>query len=460
MCSAIVATSSFVLGDIPVISLLVAVISASTIIHMEAVKSRSKHSVRQDAIAFDAEWSRLMETKEGREQVRQLKEQVEVLNDKCKPKQLHGLRHVNPFVLTTSRHSSLSAESFKPPKLITIEKMNMSMYVDSLDQLYCQAVAVYPLFAHKTLQLAARADGCLRTSSGTELVSGSDALASTECSNKVMWERIKPVDEVVDDIAIFHDWDVSKACDVVSQCIVFSDLEALRKCVNFVAEDGDISVLALHNTFDDMDDAVSSAGYRDCIVYFRFKTESAAQSCVSGFVCRLVLELVEFVKQTNQPQVLRRRLYNQITSLHKSPLSQEMQDRRWLPRARESARRALSMVTINPTEEPPAAAQARSQELVQHRCYYPGNILDERLNQERLAVKTAATVSVWFTSRPTTHALGKPIVHGILFLFAVYYFYLSVSSLQTSMNNSRFQVYHARFSAIEYRNSSLPVDVA
>ena len=120
----------------------------------------------------------------------------------------------------------------------------------------------------------------------------------------IQWAPIKKVKRAVEKAQRSYSGKVSRLVDVVRQCIVFSNLTDLCRCLTAISEDPSVRLLRVKNRFTQAA-AKMSAGYRDVSINLVIVTPETVSSGVSGHVCELQLLLEQFFRVKTEQGHLR-----------------------------------------------------------------------------------------------------------------------------------------------------------
>jgi hypothetical protein len=224
--------------------------------------------------------------------------------------------------------------------------------VDSLDQLYCQSVALNPILIAKVQTWAERSDGCFCSMANyTDMESSDGVLMENQVSStdngccdsggavnalpagfvrwkdvseqeqlvggQVQWAKVKSVQRSIEksmrsygkvcikNLPVYKSqpWilnnlffvcgqDVSHLLDVCRQSIYFESIAGVTACLAAISRDSDVELSRIKNRFDPGLNSAASAGYRNLAVNLRIVTAETRALGIEMHVCEVQLLLL------------------------------------------------------------------------------------------------------------------------------------------------------------------------
>ena len=192
-----------------------------------------------------------------------------------------------------------------------------SRLVTSLDQLYCQAVVMEPIFRLQVQRLALSSGGHFYVSpsdhaGGQPELKLWSAIAQDESAlSRVCWPAIKQVDHAIQKVTCVYHGNVARL-RVVRQRIIFYSLSDICRCLDTIAESPHLKIVLFQNSFDPDSDAHRSAGYRHVTVMLRVVTDATTAFGLSGHCCELQLSHQRMARLITPEQHARYLNYNRI----------------------------------------------------------------------------------------------------------------------------------------------------
>ncbi|EKX53531.1 hypothetical protein GUITHDRAFT_100517 [Guillardia theta CCMP2712] len=250
--------------------------------------------IEKDLKAYETEWKSIVQTdiSDQQEMLKRVQENVRETIVRQLFDEIHQTESDQNFV---SSNPQVSLTILPTPNI-------QPSPVKSLDQLYAQAILVYPLFLRKVQHIAHIAGGYFagRGEDGAaSYISWREAAGKPEEEAKIKWAGLKGSTRAVEKIVRSYGGDVSKLVDVVREAIVFDSLQDLSVAVQAITRDSEIRVMRIKNRFDEAYDARGSAGYRDVAINLCVVGEESGRVGVSRHVCELQLVLRSFMKLRN-----------------------------------------------------------------------------------------------------------------------------------------------------------------
>jgi len=208
--------------------------------------------------------------------------------------------------------------------------------VDSLDQLYCQAIALSPILIAKVQGWANASGGCF-CSANEELeeveqkegakemqgcVSNAVGCDNVQCEavgalpegfvkwadiqedellegGRVRWANVKSVERSIEKSTRSYGKDVSHLVDICRQSIYFSSVAGVAACLASISNDPDVRLARIKNRFDPDLDSAESAGYRNLAINLRLDTAETRALGVEIHVCEVQILLLHMAAIKN-----------------------------------------------------------------------------------------------------------------------------------------------------------------
>ena len=136
--------------------------------------------------------------------------------------------------------------------------------VQSLDQLFAQAVGMYMILRNNVQNWALHSGGCfqLEGDSAAEFVSWADVCNQPDMVAKINWAKLKNLPRTVYKLLGAYGGDVSRLLDVCRERIIFDRVQDLLKCLEVILRDEDVRIVRFKNRLDPTYNALSTVGYR------------------------------------------------------------------------------------------------------------------------------------------------------------------------------------------------------
>lgn len=192
-----------------------------------------------------------------------------------------------------SRFTHHDAEALEPP-------------VESLDQLYAQAVGVQPLLKYKVQAWAHATNGLFfvrpdpnapRGAAKNEFRSWRDLCSDPQADNVIKWGTLKSAERAIEKLVRSYEGKCGRLLDVCRQSIAFTSLQDLANCLEVIADDEQVAIISVKNRMSHNYDAKThSLGYRDVNINLRFTSPLAQRLCVHLHICEVQLLLTPFAK--------------------------------------------------------------------------------------------------------------------------------------------------------------------
>jgi len=189
--------------------------------------------------------------------------------------------------------------------------------VTSLDQLYCQAVVMEPIFRLQVQRLALSSRGHFyvappgHAGGQPELKLWGEIAQDESELSRVCWPDIKQVDHAIQKVSVCYNGNLARL-RVVRQRIVFSSLSDIRRCLDTIAESPHLKIVRFQNSMDPGSDVHRTAGYRHVMVVLRVVTDATAAFGLSGHCCELQLSHQRMARLITPEQHARYLNYNRI----------------------------------------------------------------------------------------------------------------------------------------------------
>lgn len=121
-----------------------------------------------------------------------------------------------------------------------------------------------------------------------------------ETQGSSLQSLLKSVDRSVEKLTRVYRGQVSMLLDVVRDCIVVDNVEAMLHVLQRMVQDPEIKLLRVHNRMSQDYHSRDSCGYRDILANFCINTPLTCQMGLSAHVCELQIVLKRFmVHKTN-----------------------------------------------------------------------------------------------------------------------------------------------------------------
>jgi hypothetical protein len=202
-------------------------------------------------------------------------------------------------------------------------QLTRSIMLDSIDQLYMQAVILEPLFLERITKLAATANGfflakisnnaqSMSWTERTDLFFQSSAHIFTNNKKLVRQEEsvfvqakdfnftevsyLKNVDRAIEKIVRSYKDRISFACDVVRQTVVFDTIPDITVMIGALHNDPEIKVIRVKNRMATDYDSSLTCGYRDVLVNLCLQNDITRYFNIDMHICELQLVLKDVVE--------------------------------------------------------------------------------------------------------------------------------------------------------------------
>jgi len=181
---------------------------------------------------------------------------------------------------------------------------NSKRPVNSLDQLFCQAVVLNPIFIRKVQEWAGLCGGSFRCIDhgleGSYLPwTASSEAEREELATRVRWCGTKSAARAAQKANRAYGRDVSYLVDLCRQSIYFPCVEGVRCCLATMARDPEVLLARIKNRMDPVFDASTSAGFRSVSVNLRVVSDKAQTLGVEGHVAEVQLLLMRIADIKN-----------------------------------------------------------------------------------------------------------------------------------------------------------------
>jgi hypothetical protein len=136
--------------------------------------------------------------------------------------------------------------------------------VQSLDQLFAQAVGMYMILRTNVQNWALHSGGCfqLEGDSDAEFVSWVGVCNQPDVVAKINWAKLKNLPRTVYKLLGAYGGDVSRLLDVCRERIIFDRVQDLLKCLEVILRDEDVRIVRFKNRLDPAYNALRTVGYR------------------------------------------------------------------------------------------------------------------------------------------------------------------------------------------------------
>jgi hypothetical protein len=136
--------------------------------------------------------------------------------------------------------------------------------VQSLDQLFAQAVGMYMILRNNVQDWALHSGGCfqLKGDSDPQFVSWMDVCNQPDMFAKIKWAKLKNLPRTVNKLLGAYGGDVSRLLDVCRERIIFNRVQDLLKCLEIILQDPNVRIVRIKNRLDPAHNAHSTVGYR------------------------------------------------------------------------------------------------------------------------------------------------------------------------------------------------------
>ncbi len=368
--------------------------------------------------------------------------------------------------------------------------------VMSLDQLYCQAVVMEPIFRVQIQHLALNSAGHFYVSNSQagdlpKLMLWSEIEQDESALSRVCWPAIKHMDQAIQKVSLCYHGKISRL-RVVRQRIVFNSLSDIYQCLDTIRSSPDLKVVRVKNRFDASSDVHRTAGYRDVMVVLNVVTPATTIFGVSGHCCELQLSHRRMATLITPEQHTRYLTYKQVVvpfektgwiemktktikriqrlvalgckSGHKIVAGDDVLDKeRWsvlsgalcLPETMPNEGVDPHLEILDPAGvELQETLTVRLYEVLRWLCHVEGGMLHSSLKDAtKLGVSTADVGTVFFV-RPLGALLQWPFA-ALMFLAGSFFFYSYWSSLMSLRQERGYNIRHVRFSTLERRDAPL-----
>jgi len=201
--------------------------------------------------------------------------------------------------------------------------------VDSLDQLYCQAIALNPHLIAKVQSWALCSRGCF-ISTATAAAGNREKVETTasaaehgycDCENsrlssgfvlwrdvheqeqlvggQVQWAKVKSVHRSIEKCTRSYGKKVSHLLDICRQSIYFDSIAGVAACLAAISSDPDVLISRIKNRFDPSLNSDVSAGFRNLAVSLRIMTTDTRLLGVDMHICEVQLLLIRMAAIKN-----------------------------------------------------------------------------------------------------------------------------------------------------------------
>ena len=350
----------------------------------------------------------------------------------------------------------------------------------SLDQLYCQAVVMEPIFRLHVQRLAMSSRGHFYVGSShagdpPELKLMSEIAQDEAELSRVCWPAIKHVDHALQKVSVCYHGNVARL-RVLRQRIIFNSLSDICRCLDTIAQSPDLEIVRFHNSFDPDSDAHRTAGYRHVMVVLRVVTDATTAFGLSGHCCELQLSHQRMARLITPEQHARYLKYNRVVvpfektgrkkaffhanfqvfmrgkgnhddAQHSAEVSrtQSVPHQNVLPESVSFDLGALDLAGVDMR----AKMTDRVVDVLRCLCQLEGGMLDSTLkHQTKLGVDTADATTVLFVL-PFGAILKWPFA-VITFLAGLFFGFFYWSWL-ADLHTGRYETRHVRFRALETR---------
>ncbi|EKX31665.1 hypothetical protein GUITHDRAFT_122152 [Guillardia theta CCMP2712] len=269
-------------SDIGLSSLVLLALVIFFVLNRKFIVYKSRWQIRGDQKMYDDCWKDLL----SREETQQLLSSLKITCGRVRPQPALQLK-----IFDALCENSSFARTYLKRSKGTIMKQDRE--IESLDQLYAQAILLEPMFLSKVQSWAEASDGYFQGMEG-DLIRWRECAEEAEKASQVKWASIKNANRAIEKLVRSYFGRVSKLTDVVRQTIVFKELRQLVECVEVIINDPEVEVVRIKNRLDPDYDASTSGGYRDVGINLRLIHEGAKRWGVAGHVCELQLLLEEF----------------------------------------------------------------------------------------------------------------------------------------------------------------------
>jgi hypothetical protein len=304
--------------------------------HRQWLIWRSNKTIELDKRAYEGVWDSITSKPSGQQDLEDLSCMIEELMRSSSETGLHR-RHEKERTCSLQSLVPLfsSRGAGKHPTQINVEhevenlpfvpcrQLTRSITLDSIDQLYMQAVILEPLFLEKITKLAATANGfflakisnnaqSMSWAERTDLFFQSSAHTFANSKKLVRQEEsvfvqakdfnftevshLKNVDRAIEKIVRSYKDRISFACDVVRQTVVLDTIPDITAMMGALHNDPEIKVIRVKNRMATAYDSSLTCGYRDVLVNLCLQNDITRYFNIDMHICELQLVLKEVVE--------------------------------------------------------------------------------------------------------------------------------------------------------------------
>jgi hypothetical protein len=297
---------------------------------------RSNRTIELDKRTYGGVWDSITSKPSGKQDLADLSCMIEEVMRSSSETGLHRRHEKERTCLLQSLVTLFSSRGpGKHPTQINVEheienrpfvpcrQLTRSIVLDSIDQLYMQAVILEPLFLEKITKLAATANGFFLTkisnnaqsmswSERTDLFFQSSAHTFTNSKKLVRQEEsvfvqakdfnfteashLKNVHRAIEKIVRSYKDRIAFACDVVRQAVVFDTIPDMTLMIGALHNDPEIKVIRVKNRMATSYDASRTCGYRNVLVNLCLQNDITRYFNINMHICELQLVLKEVVE--------------------------------------------------------------------------------------------------------------------------------------------------------------------
>ncbi|EKX49659.1 hypothetical protein GUITHDRAFT_104621 [Guillardia theta CCMP2712] len=181
----------------------------------------------------------------------------------------------------------------------TVTFVPWHLKIDSLEQLYAQALVIQPVFFEKMKELGSRCE-CLflvdeEVGGGKRYISWAETIEDPESRALIRRPVLKSVHRAIQKVVRSYNGDVSRLMDIVRYALVFEDIVKLKQAVEIIRDDPAIYIARVKNRFDQSYISMKSGGYRDICLNIRVSNDYTRKFFVDNHLCELQLVLKSFM---------------------------------------------------------------------------------------------------------------------------------------------------------------------
>eukprot|EP00960_Hanusia_phi_P044282 756553-Hanusia_phi.AAC.3 len=222
-----------------------------------------------------------------------------------------GTLHATPIGLERSRRanvshrrasvsdvgSDLSALVLQAAR--TLASVPSQLRIDSLEQLYAQALVIQPVFFEKMLELGSKCD-CFflvddSQAGDQRYISWAETVEDPDRQALIKGPTLKNVTRAIQKVVRSYHGDVSRLMDIVRYVLIFDDIVKLKRAIEVIREDPMIQVARIKNRLEHSYNSIKSGGYRDICLNIRICNDYTRKFYIDNHLCELQLVLKSFM---------------------------------------------------------------------------------------------------------------------------------------------------------------------